>query len=358
MCYYQNRGWNLHLKNSLKHRKERGSLMKKIITILILVLVSITCFAEMPLPRIESVEIDGDDIIVTGDALDGFFLACTLQWSTNMFDWLQASFEDKSLNSIRYIGGGEFQYILNDDNIVDYRNVFFRFARNPADIDEQICTVTNNLSVGSRSMEVVILQHWLEFHGYLTIPMGFSVGVFDELTQSALSDWQSDQNITPAEGTFDSITRETVCAITKPAIELLRVESGIMTYPEANIGIFSFVIEITNLDSNDDIYIPSDFQQHLGVLNYTSANLGEVYASIEAEGPDSGDAENHFVVEVGGTREFTVTIAVEVDSVDEAGLHQVVIEGVNWSKSTDLQPLNLARLYDPFETDWKYISSP
>ena len=69
---------------------------------------------------------------------------------------------------------------------------------------------TTDLTVGSTGPDVVALQSFLTSKGYLTIPAGVAPGYFGNLTQSAVSAYQSAKGITPTAGYFGPITRAAV----------------------------------------------------------------------------------------------------------------------------------------------------
>ncbi len=125
-----------------------------------------------------------------------------------------------------------------------------------------IIQFTTDMTIGSRSDEVVRLQQFLVNRGFLRIPAGVSYGYFGPLTRSALAAYQASQNITPAVGYFGSITRGRINAtiisqnpptggtgtttgttttpggvITTPGVE------GIMAVTGSNAGIRSTVYE-------------------------------------------------------------------------------------------------------------------
>ena len=66
---------------------------------------------------------------------------------------------------------------------------------------------SRNLTVGSRGVDVVRLQDFLESKGLLVMPQGVAKGYFGSLTRAALAAYQVSVGITPAEGYFGPITR-------------------------------------------------------------------------------------------------------------------------------------------------------
>jgi peptidoglycan hydrolase-like protein with peptidoglycan-binding domain len=67
-----------------------------------------------------------------------------------------------------------------------------------------------NLSVGSKGVEVVRLQDFLELRGYLFFPLGVSKGYFGPLTKMAVMAYQTANGIAPANGFFGPVTRQKV----------------------------------------------------------------------------------------------------------------------------------------------------
>jgi hypothetical protein len=71
---------------------------------------------------------------------------------------------------------------------------------------DEMMTMSTDLSFGSRGVDVVSLQTFLESKGLLVIPVGVTKGYFGPLTQSALMKYQSSVDV-PATGYFGPITR-------------------------------------------------------------------------------------------------------------------------------------------------------
>jgi peptidoglycan hydrolase-like protein with peptidoglycan-binding domain len=68
-------------------------------------------------------------------------------------------------------------------------------------------TFNMNLTIGSTGADVVALQSILVGKGFLTMPVGVSMGYFGPLTRSALAAFQASVGISPAVGYFGPITR-------------------------------------------------------------------------------------------------------------------------------------------------------
>lgn len=69
-----------------------------------------------------------------------------------------------------------------------------------------------DLMFGSRGEDVVVLQTFLESHGFLVIPAGVTKGYFGPLTQVALIKYQASVSI-PATGYYGPITRGAIAGM-------------------------------------------------------------------------------------------------------------------------------------------------
>ena len=68
-------------------------------------------------------------------------------------------------------------------------------------------TINNNLTLGSKGVEVTLLQQFLVSEGYFVMPQGVSYGYFGPLTKKAVANWQSVNGVLPAVGFFGPISR-------------------------------------------------------------------------------------------------------------------------------------------------------
>ncbi len=64
-----------------------------------------------------------------------------------------------------------------------------------------------NLTVGTDSYSVSVLQQLLSETGYLNVPVGTAFGHFGPLTRSALAQYQLNNNVSPAVGYFGPVTK-------------------------------------------------------------------------------------------------------------------------------------------------------
>lgn len=64
--------------------------------------------------------------------------------------------------------------------------------------------VGNDLTVGSKGQDVVVLQGLLSELGYLNIPQGIAMGYFGGMTRDGLARYQKAQGVTPTAGYFGS----------------------------------------------------------------------------------------------------------------------------------------------------------
>lgn len=75
----------------------------------------------------------------------------------------------------------------------------------PAKAEDHIFSV--NMTVGSKGVDVVRLQDFLESKGFLVMPHGVAKGYFGRLTAAALAAYQASQGIAPVSGYFGPVTR-------------------------------------------------------------------------------------------------------------------------------------------------------
>jgi peptidoglycan hydrolase-like protein with peptidoglycan-binding domain len=116
-----------------------------------------------------------------------------------------------------YIGEKEVQVLPGKYQIVvvDENNKIGPFYFT---VTESNCfTYTRDLTLGSTGADVVALQTFLESKGHLKLPDGTSYngnpptkGYFGNLTQAALSSYQTVKGISPADGYFGPVTRASV----------------------------------------------------------------------------------------------------------------------------------------------------
>lgn len=74
-------------------------------------------------------------------------------------------------------------------------------------------TITSNLTIGSKGVQVTDLQKYLESEGLLVMPAGVDYGYFGGLTKAAVVAWQKANDVSPASGYFGPISREALDAV-------------------------------------------------------------------------------------------------------------------------------------------------
>jgi len=120
---------------------------------------------------------------------------------------------------------------------------------------------TRDLSVGSTGEDVRALQRFLNARGFTVATTGAGspgneTTFFDFLTQSALVRFQSASNIFPANGFFDSVTRQRITALTTPV---------------ATIPTFNFTRDLSVGSTGEDVRA---LQQFLNSRGFTVATTG------------------------------------------------------------------------------------
>lgn len=93
-------------------------------------------------------------------------------------------------------------------------------------------TMSVDLSFGSRGIDVVTFQTFLESKGLLTMPAGVAKGYFGSLTQSALMKYQASVDV-PATGYFGPITRGVISNMMMKKGEVMMKEDTMMKKDDA-----------------------------------------------------------------------------------------------------------------------------
>ena len=109
--------------------------------------------------------------------------------------------------------GTQFFYVSNSKGVSNYINFTFAQDNMPSITPAPTTPVPpasgfyRDLDIGAIGAEVANLQQYLQSKGFLKMPLGVSMGVYDAITKSAVSAYQSSVGISPADGALGVVTR-------------------------------------------------------------------------------------------------------------------------------------------------------
>ncbi len=200
-------------------------------------------------------------------------------------------------------------------------------------------TFTQNLTLGSRGVEVTALQDYLTDEGHFTFAGG-STGFFGPITQSAVSAWQAANGVTPTAGFWGPISRAMYDALTpadvpadeptdEPTDETVTLEGGAGSIRNADfvgtlnneevgegqndVGVAGLTIEA---DTGSDIMITAV------ELNFDQVTANQDFRRYANEVSVWVDGEEHARVdatEFEDDRNFNATVSLSSGAVIQAG---------------------------------------